>query len=419
MHLHVIDTGDGLVDSPVRFQVTGTSATTVDLDVYGVDANGRRWRSSGRHPVGGNGLLDIADNDEPWVTMQPVVTSRAVPTLFEACDSALEFTATASDGSEVSSTTLRRVWGRGLVCEDLRGPGWELHTYRPADDDSCLPGVIVVPGTMVTRSTWATAALFASHGYATAVLAYTGRPGLPDSVARIPVEAIADGIEAFTARPYVDDGAVAIHASSIGVQTALTTVAMIRSPLRAIVAVAPSHVVFQSLRTDGPPEQVSSLTHEGIDLPYVPVRAERLLGQVTMNMVRRSLLAGRSSMAMATTKAYEAGLRDHHAVADAAIPVERIDCPILAIAGTNDRCYPAAEMARAIIDRRIRLAADRCADDELLIYPRVGHFIRPPAVPTTVTRSAGLIGGGTPEDVATAQRNAWTRTLEFLLEHLS
>jgi dienelactone hydrolase len=123
-------------------------------------------------------------------------------------------------------------------------------------------------------------------------------------------------------------------------------------------------------------------------------------------------------MAMATLPAYAAGLRDDEAVARAAIPVENIACPILVVAGEDDQSYPAADMARALIDRRVRKAAAHSTDDSLLTFADVGHFVRPPAIPTTVDRSDGLIAGGSPAPVARAQRDAWTAVLGFLGQHL-
>ena len=409
---------DGLVDSTVRFRVSETTATEVTLTVSGYDAAGSRWRSDGDYRLDGSGELVITDPDAPWTTMR-FDDPGATPTTFEATDSQLDFTATVFDGTESASRTVRRIWGRDLASENLTGDGWELAVYRPHGHSGPLPAVVVLPGTMVSRTVTGTAALLASHGYVTAVLYYTQRPGLPEHFVRIRTEAIADGIAALSALSYVNSDAIAIHAASVGVQTALATMTKTGTKAKAVVVVAPSHVVFQSLRTDGPPEKASALTHAGVDLPYVPVRADRLLPQLAVNLLRSKLFRGPTSKALATTKAYEGGLRDRTAVEAATIPVEEIDAPILAIAGTDDQCYPAAAMAKEIIDRRARDAHCPSGDDQLVIYPRVGHFIRPPAAPTTVTRSPGLIGGGEPAAIAAAERDAWTRILGFLLTHLS
>ena len=413
-----VDTADGLVDSLIEFNVFDTPAEKVELVVDGVDAAGSHWRSRGTHRLGDDGRIELADPDLPWWDMR-LVDNPSSPDIFESCDGTLDFTVSVSDGTSSAKVTVPRTWGREHTVEQRRGDGWQLQIYRPESADYPLPGIIVFPGTMVTRSVTAMAALLAAHGYVAAVLFYTQRPGLPDSFSRIATENIAAGIEYFAALPCVDEDRIALHASSVGVQTALSTMVTMGTPARAVVAVAPSHVVFQALRRDGPPEKVSALTHGGVDLPYVPVRSERLLGQLAMNLLRRKISHGRSSMAMSTHVAYAAGLRDHSAVRAATIAVEKIGCPMLVAAGTDDQCYPAADMAQEIVRRRSDEHAIHAADDELLIYPRVGHFIRPPAIPTTVTRSASLIGGGDPRHIAAAQRDCWTRTLAFLHQHLT
>lgn len=412
MRLEVTGTAE-LVDSPLRFRVTGTTADKVELIVEALDAAGNRWHSSASYPVGLDGWLEMPNLDTPWTTMSAASRDRAA-TLFESCDTGIEFAIAATTEEGFATRSVRRVWGRDLRTERITGQGWILQCYRPAGAVGRLPGVVVLPGTMVGRSAAATTALFASHGYAAATLYYTQQPGLPDAFARIAVEDIAAALAAFKALPHVDSDAVAVHAGSVGVQTALATLIETGMRVHAVVAVAPSHVVFQALRTDGPPHKMSALTHGGEDLPYVPVRAERLLPQLARNWLRHKMSRGPTSISLATKSAYDAGLSDKSAVSAAELRVEEIDCPMLVIAGEDDKCYPAAMMARAIVDRREAAGNPYAAQDELRIYADVGHFIRPPAIPTTVDRSSGLISGGSPAATASAQRDAWTHVLRFL-----
>lgn len=158
--------------------------------------------------------------------------------------------------------------------------------------------------------------------------------------------------------------------------------------------------------------KASSLTRGGQELPYVPIRGEKLLGQ-TLRGALLSRLDRRRSRAIKLLPAFAARLRDRKAVLAAAIPVERIQAPLLAIAGEADQMWPAATMAQALIDRRRE--RDGCTEgDHLLLLPGTGHFIRPPIIPTTVDRNDALISGGTPEESARGQRIAWDATLAFL-----
>ncbi|AZG46275.1 acyl-CoA thioester hydrolase/BAAT C-terminal domain-containing protein [Gordonia insulae] len=415
MKLHISSPSE-LIDSPVSFRVSDTEASSVVLVVRVTDAEGHPWQSIHDYQVGDDGVVEIPDPDEPWTSME-FVSEATAPVVFTGCETGLDFVITATAEREAASLTVRRSWGVGLVTDRIEGDGWVLACYRPAVTEGPLPGVIVVPGTLVSGATQATAALFASHGYAAGVLYYTQQPGLPDSVARIAVESIEAGMRSFAALLYVDSERVAVHAGSVGCQTALATLSGARDfRAKAVVLVAPSHVVFQALRNDGPPPKASALTRGAVDLPYVPVKAEKLFSQLIKNQVRRLFSRRPTSMAIATRTAYAAGLADGDAVEAAVIPVEEVDAPILGIAGDDDQSYPADEMVRAIMDRRS--SAGVGAADELHVYTGAGHFIRPPATPTTVDRSDGLVAGGTPRGSAVAQRDAWNRTLAFLGTHL-
>ncbi len=112
-------------------------------------------------------------------------------------------------------------------------------------------------------------------------------------------------------------------------------------------------------------------------------------------------------------KTYEPGLADSEAADAAAIPVERIEAPLLLLSGADDEMWPASEMAAAVIQRRQEhgIQTDRHID-----YPRAGHFIRPPVAPTTVAWNDDLVSGGTPEGSALADRDGWVTMLDTLAD---
>jgi alpha-beta hydrolase superfamily lysophospholipase len=245
------------------------------------------------------------------------------------------------------------------------------------------------------------------------VLSYLGEPGLPGAMAEVDLEVITAGLKALAGLPEVDPARIAVHCASVGTGLVLSALSETdRPPVAAAIAVAPTSVVWQSLSTGGPPPKSSSVRRAGQSLPYVPLRADKLLGQLVGHALSR-FLPGPHSSALAMRSAYEAGLSDSKAVADAAIPIERFSAPLLLIAGTQDAVWPGEQMARELIKRR----GER-ADDRLLVLPDAGHFLRPPVIPTTVNRTDGLVGGGTPEGSAQGARLAWHTTLAFLRSHL-
>jgi BAAT / Acyl-CoA thioester hydrolase C terminal len=82
---------------------------------------------------------------------------------------------------------------------------------------------------------------------------------------------------------------------------------------------------------------------------------------------------------------------------------------MLVIAGEQDAMWPAAAMASDIVARRGHRSRDR-----LLVLPGAGHFLRPPATPTTADRNADLVSGGTPAQTALGQRRSWGAIREHL-----
>lgn len=403
-----VDPVAGPIDSHTVFRVHGVApGLPVHLDIATIDADGHHWVSHQDYDIDKQGRLRIEDADRPWWNMTFVDENRPAVT-FAASDDGLDYRVSVHALEGSSSATVRRTWGGNAVRHDLAGDGWRLRIYLPDSDEDVSPGVIVVPGTTGSRSSAPTAALLASHGYVSAVLVYMAEPGLPDHFQGIPVEAISSAMAAFAEHEHVDADRIGVYCASVGVSVALAALAYTPSiTVRGVIAVAPSHVVLQAL-ADGQPPKASSLTLRGEPLPYMPIRADKLIGQMIKTAVGRVFASTPTSRALKLRPAYEAGLRDSEAVAAATIPAERIDAPMLVVAGGADESYPADRMARALIARHDR------DTDRLLILPNAGHFLRPPATPTTVDRNDSIVSGGTPAGTAKGQRRLWTDTLNFL-----
>ncbi|MGA9873181.1 MAG: acyl-CoA thioester hydrolase/BAAT C-terminal domain-containing protein [Rhodococcus sp. (in: high G+C Gram-positive bacteria)] len=407
-----VDPVTGPIDGRTEFRAHGVGpGLPVHLDIATVDADGHHWVSHRDYHIDREGRLKIDDPDRPWWDMT-FVDENTPPVTFAPSPDGLDYRVSlhALEGS--STTTVRRTWGDSVVRRDLEGDGWRLRIFFPDTDEELCPGVLVVPGIAGEKASAPTAALLASHGYVTAVLLYMGVPGLPRHFEEIPLEAVADGMAAFAAHKRVDAQRIAVFSASVGVTVALS--ALTSAPtiaVRGVVATSPAHVVLQAI-TDGPPARASSLTLRGEPLPYMPIRSDKLIGQRIKTAMGRAFAPTLSSRAMKLRPAYEAGLRDADAVAAASIPVERIEAPVLVVAGTADATYPADRMARALMARRDNSA------DRLVMLPNAGHILRPPATPTTVGRSDSIVSGGTPAGTAKGQRRMWTEALDFLASNL-
>lgn len=113
-------------------------------------------------------------------------------------------------------------------------------------------------------------------------------------------------------------------------------------------------------------------------------------------------------------------LEDREAEERAAIPVERINGPVLLISGREDAMWPSTLMAERVVER---LAAhDHPHRFEHLAYPGAGHVIFLPYLPTTTTSAIHPVEGrlyaygGNPRDTARASADSWPRVVTFLGE---
>ncbi|MFP5348135.1 MAG: acyl-CoA thioester hydrolase/BAAT C-terminal domain-containing protein [Actinomycetes bacterium] len=408
---------DGLVDTVPVLTVDGVEpGTAVEVTVTTTDAAAHRWRSSGDYVVAPGGSVQMEDPERPWWDMR-FDDARSAPVAFTASDRALEYEVSVSCPAGSVQEVVRRSWAGDTPQTSRTGDGWSMRLYQPRGDDLPRAAVLVVPGSTGVSAMAPTAGLLAAHGYVAGVLAYMQERGLPSSFQRIPVEALVSGLRAFSATAGVDPDRVAVLAVSVGTAAAIAALSeATAAAVRAVVVVSPTSVVWQGLSDGGPPPKASMLTRDGRDLPYVPIRGEKLLGQMLRHAVGRRLTRRPTSSALRLLPAYSAALASAVGRAEAVLPVERVAAPLLAVAGTDDAMWPSEGMARALLERRRQ--AGRHEQDRLLVLPGAGHFLRPPVTPTTVDRNDSLVSGGTPEAVARGQRAAWDEILDFLGQHL-
>jgi dienelactone hydrolase len=259
------------------------------------------------------------------------------------------------------------------------------------------------------------AALVASHGFDALALAYFGLPGLPSALADVPIETVQDAIRWLARRPDVDPSRIALFGGSKGAELAL--VAAAASPeVRAVVAFAPSSVVFEGLfykrRSGAPP---SSWTYRGIPLPYVNGTVPGSVSAKIDADIARGLPVSFAPEYLATVRNATNG-------AQAVIPVERIRGPVLLVSGDDDRLWPSSFMAASIV-RRLRANRHGFAD-VWLRYPHAGHRIGEAydlygdSTRAHLPRFAMDLGGSAAAN-ARASADAWPRVIRFLRSALA
>lgn len=172
---------------------------------------------------------------------------------------------------------------------------------------------------------------FLSQGYAMLAVGYFGMPDTPERLDRISLDAVADAIDRAAADPRVDGGCIVLIGGSKGAELALSLAS--RDPdIRGVVALVPGDAVFAGL-TDA--LTTSSWTWQGAPLSFLPVPLS----------ATGHLIAGDLRAVFASSRAT---LPEHP---DAAIPVEKINGPILFVSATQDEMWPSREMSDAMMQR--------------------------------------------------------------------
>ena len=205
-------------------------------------------------------------------------------------------------------------------------------------------------------------------------------PGVPNALESVPLEYVRTAIDWLTEQRGVDAERIGVRGASRGAELALLLAS--RDPrIKAVVAVAPSSVAWSGL-----PNFVAPAWTEGSD--PVPFLVPKVDGGRTGFQWYLDALALPEAQA-------------------AAIPVERINGPVLTINGADDQLWPSQLMAEQVMARLG--AANHPHPDRHVTLPGTGHIIPLPNEPTT-----GLPYGGNPRDAARGALVAWHESLRFL-----
>jgi dienelactone hydrolase len=314
------------------------------------------------------------------------------------------------DGKEIASATLEQLFvSPDVVRTPVREKGLAGTFFRPSGKGR-YPGVIVFGGSGGGLAGGGTAALFASHGYATLALAYFNYEELPRYLVEIPLEYIETAMKWMEAQESVQGDKLAVMGRSRGGELALLLGATFPQ-IKAVVASAPSHVVWGGFSADPKDRGRPAWTYKGKPVPFMSTPPDPDL----VKLVRIADPA-------VGTPGFALRLANTEDVRQATIPVEKIQGPVLLISGEDDKLWPSTYMAEMVMKR---LAEHKHPyPDKHLSYKGCGHGIPLPNSPTGPTRSPHPVtkqeieSGGTPEAAAFAAWDSWPRVLEFLSENL-
>lgn len=272
--------------------------------------------------------------------------------------------------------------------------------FYALDGAGPLPGVLVLGGSDGGVPSY-TAARLAGEGFACLALAYFRADGLPRSLGMIPLEYFSAGMTWLLESASVQGPKVGVLGASKGAELALLLAATFLDQVGAVVAIAPSSVVFAGISLGPTARNNSSWSHHGRPVPFVPYR--------------KGARSGFSTRGIAFGPMYDAALTDTRAVADAAIPIERATAPILLVSGDRDAMWPSSRMAQAVVDRLT--AHGRGSQVTHLRYADAGHRLSPHSHSLRDLIGVRMLdGGGSDEANAAAGADAWARAVRFL-EH--
>lgn len=429
------------MDEDVRIFATGLpSRERVILRAATDDDDNRRWCSDAEFQANQSGLVDVSAMESYRGTYRGVSPMGLFWSMRLEDAHANGHMVFAKKGTSPNRVSLEIAIGGKVVASaqldrNFPVPGTETRDLIVGDGSSCTgrengghvgrlfvppghgphPVVIVLSGTGGGFDLDKAAAL-SRHGFATLAVAYFGIPPLPTWLHRIPLDYFEAAFAWLAGQPELDLQRVGVLGVSRGAELALLLGTKFPQ-IRAIVAYAPSSVAWAAGGRDkATGEIIPSWTWRGEPIPFapLPLRGFMLRSAIPVAIGRRPVVF---------RNLFRAGLRNREAIARAAIPVEQIHGPILLVSGGDDHLWPAAEMCTAILARLTDHQFPHAV--EHLNYPRAGHMLRYPHLPTTSRQSrnqhlgnARFSFGGNPAADAEANADSWRRAITFLRSSL-
>jgi dienelactone hydrolase len=320
----------------------------------------------------------------------------------------VSFTAETSEQVIATGSLELLVMLPDVVRTPWRAKGLAGTFFRPAGRGR-WPGIIVVSGSGGGLLE-ARAALLASRGYAVLALAYFNYEKLPKNLVRIPLEYFGTALGWMQSQESVQSEQLAVMGGSRGGELALLLGATY-SQIKAVVAIVPSHVGWGEFSTDPKDRAQPAWTYQGKPVPFMSASADP-------DLVKLAYIADST----VHTPGFALHLANAADVHQAAIPVERIQGPVLLVSGKMDKLWPSAYMADQVMKRLAEYKHPY--PDKHLSYEDCGHIIGLPNVPVPPSRSKHPVSklemdlGGTPEASAFAAWDSWPRILEFLEKNL-
>jgi dienelactone hydrolase len=269
--------------------------------------------------------------------------------------------------------------------------GGVLGNFYPGRGPGRRPALLLLGGSEggIGPGSKRTALALQAEGFAVLSLSYHRAPGQPPHLELVPLETFGTALSWLQRQPEVDLERMGIVGVSKGAEAALL-VATRNSRIRAVVAAAPSSVVWQGSSFDRDGDFDSSWTERGRPLDH--------------------LRYGRWKWWTAMTPTLAESLKTLPSHPEAAIPIERTSAPVLLVCGEADTLWPSCPMARQLEQRARGYGRPAVT---VLAYPSVGHGA------FGLPRQPGEKAGSSAEATNRARSDSWPRAIAFLRSALA
>ncbi|NIB44907.1 hypothetical protein HBA55_35340 [Pseudomaricurvus alkylphenolicus] len=327
----------------------------------------------------------------------------------------IQFQARVSGELLAEAELIREFYPASVVETELREGRLRGMLFEPQAvnrPDRGYPGVILISGSGggIYRQD---AAILASHGFSVLALAYFNYEDLSQYQLGVPVEYFREAIDWF--RQHLGHDRIGITGPSKGGEGSFIVASYLPDMIKAVVPVVPGDLQLCAVDETGTPH--AAWTLEGEPLPWAGTLEdwERVPPELKVPTDGKLFNA-------------RMNLEPFYAASDiyerAAIPIERMQCPVLIIWGEDDEAWP-SKLAVERATERLK-ACNYAFDVESFTVPESGHMFTFPGLPTMLSDSIlhpllpiNMTMGGTPAGIARLQREGWRKMIDFFRSHLA
>jgi acetyl esterase/lipase len=334
-------------DQPFHVRITGLHPrSSAELRLRVRDARGKLWRSSASFRADADGTVNVDRASALFGSYRGrwgmgLFASLTTPTRSAygfAWDGARPQTLSVevrARGKALASRTFRRAMPAAVDVRPITDAGFYGGYYARQGPAARSAAILLLGGSEGGLPSGPIPTMLAARGYPTLSVSYFRAPGLPQTLARIPLEYFEQALLWLRAQPQVDPSRIVVIGVSRGSEAAQLLGVYYPSLVSSVVASVPSNVALCSFPDCSQPAWM----FQGAPVPY--------------------------------TQQFDNPYPTDDPAA--VIPDERIRGPLFAVCGGRDLVWFSCPYASAIMDR-LR-AFGHPYKDVSYAYPRAGHFV--------------------------------------------